>query len=138
MERRMVGVLVVAACAAAGLAACADDSPSPAERSREAAAIVSAMARTVHYDVTGTANGVDVTVATPTGTSQGSGKAVPLRGPSGPGLTYKFGPGEFLYVSAQNNGETGNVVCSITVDGKVISQNTASGAYAIATCKGRS
>ena len=53
-------------------------------------------------------------------------------------MTHEFGPGEFVYISAQNEGEYGSVTCRITVDGVVVSENTSSGAYGIATCEGRS
>lgn len=36
-------------------------------------------------------------------------------------------------VSAQNGGG-GTITCSITVDGKVVKQGTATGEYAIASC----
>ena len=90
------------------------------------------------YEVEGSAPGVSVTIETPTGTSQADDRAVPL-GNEGeaPGLTFKFTPGAFVYISAQNSGETGTVTCRITVDGLVISENTADGAFSIATCKGR-
>lgn len=39
---------------------------------------------------------------------------------------------------AQNKGEYRSVTCRITVDGIVISENTSSGEYGIATCKGSS
>jgi hypothetical protein len=41
-----------------------------------------------------------------------------------------------MYVSGQNATEYGTVTCRIKVDGNVVSQNTSSGAYSIATCSG--
>jgi hypothetical protein len=41
----------------------------------------------------------------------------------------------FLYISAQNTGEYGGLTCQITVDGVVVAQNSASGAFTIATCE---
>ena len=79
-----------------------------------------------------------VMVTTPTGTEQAT-PSLPLRNQAGElGVTHEFGPGEFVYVSAQNEGEYGSVTCRITVDGVVVSENTSSGAYGIATCEGRS
>ncbi|WP_267896985.1 hypothetical protein [Galactobacter valiniphilus] len=37
---------------------------------------------------------------------------------------------------AQNKNGSGRITCRIKVDGKVISQNTSSGSYAIAQCSG--
>jgi hypothetical protein len=48
-----------------------------------------------------------------------------------------FGPGDFVYFSAQNTSEYGTLTCTIKVGGVPISENTATGAYAIATCEGR-
>lgn len=112
-----------------------------AERERESAAqtarLVEAMApRTVLYEVEGTALVAGLTMETPTGTSQVDVR-VPMEDTSGsPGVTQKFNPGSFVYIAAQNQMEKGIVTCRITVDGVVISENTSSGAYGIATCDG--
>lgn len=58
------------------------------------------------------------------------------RGGSETGLAFAFDPGSFVYISAQGRGGSNNVICCISVDGKVISQNSATG-YGIATCKGK-
>lgn len=98
-------------------------------------------ASTVLYEVEGSATSVSITVETPTGTSQAKERAVPLTTEDSTvgnrGLSFQFKSGAFVYISAQNEGETGTVICRITVDGVVVSENTADGAYAIATCKGR-
>jgi hypothetical protein len=39
-------------------------------------------------------------------------------------------------VLAQNAGTTGSISCEIDIDGKVISQQTSTGQYAIVTCTG--
>ena len=44
-------------------------------------------------------------------------------------------PGEFLYVSAQNMGESGEVTCRIYVDGELVQDATSEGAYSIASCE---
>jgi hypothetical protein len=90
----------------------------------------------VLYEVEGTAESATITAEMPTGTSQGTGKTVPLTTTSGRGLTNTFPRGAFVYISAQNEGATGDITCRITVDGVVISENAASGGYAIATCQG--
>jgi hypothetical protein len=92
----------------------------------------------VVYEVTGTATGVDITMEGVSGTSQQSDVAVPLTNQSGkPGLHLSKKSGDFLYISAQNNDDTGSVTCTIKADGKVISTVTSNGAYTIATCSGR-
>lgn len=89
--------------------------------------------RQVVYVVTGTASTVDVTMQAPSGTRQESGVRVPVY----PGYTYTMSPGDFVYISAQNRGETGSVSCRILVDGVAVADNTSSGAYVIASCDGR-
>lgn len=95
--------------------------------------------RTVVYEVEGTADSVDITIATPTGIEQKSGLSVPLKRKSDGkrGLQLTFTSGSFVSISAQNQGDFGTVTCRITVDGVVVSENTASGAYTIASCDGR-
>ena len=64
------------------------------------------------------------------GTSQGTG-ALPFSDT----LT-SFHTGDFVYLSVQNQQPAGSVTCRIAVDGVVVSENTSSGAYVIATCQG--
>lgn len=94
----------------------------------------------VLYELDGSAASANITYQTPTGMSQQQGIDVPMTSKSGgPGLEFKgFGYGDFVYFSAQNDGEYGSLTCRITVDGEVISENTSSGGFAIATCEGRS
>lgn len=47
-----------------------------------------------------------------------------------------FRAGDFVYISVQNQQGAGSVTCRITVDGVVVSENTSSGGYTIATCQG--
>lgn len=85
----------------------------------------------VAYSITGSASSVDVTLQNDTnGTSQ-FGDVV------NPNYTYWMRPGSFVYISAQNQGESGDVTCTISSQGRVIAKSTSSGAYAIATCSGR-
>jgi Mycobacterium membrane protein len=92
----------------------------------------------VLYEVEGTADSTTITLTTPDGgTSQLAERAVPLTLRDGTrGIPGHFPKGAFVYVSAQNMGPSGDITCRITVDGKVISENTASGGYTIATCQG--
>jgi hypothetical protein len=45
--------------------------------------------------------------------------------------------GQFVYISAQNNMESGSVACEIFLDGVSVKQSSSNGAYKIATCDGR-
>lgn len=93
----------------------------------------------VQYFVEGTApDGVDITIQTPTGTSQQTVHALPMQSQSGAeGLAFTFTRGAFVYLAAQNNSEGGTVTCRITVDGETIAENTTSAGYGIASCEGR-
>lgn len=64
---------------------------------------------------------------------------LPLKNQNGTlGLRFPgFHTGDFIYLSVQNGDEYGSVTCRITVDGTVVSENTSSGGYTIATCQGR-
>ncbi len=91
----------------------------------------------VAYYVTGEgATSVQVTMQTPTGQTQVDAD-LPLSTEDGTeGLYFTaFSAGAFLYISAQNQ-DTGSITCRIEVDGTVISQNTATADYGIATCEG--
>lgn len=120
----MVGVIVKATGGGS------DDSSSSGSGSQDS---------TIHvrYELDGTASSASVTLSTPTGTSQ-QDTDVPMMNKSGTtGLRFTgFLPDDFLYISAQNDG-SGTLTCRIIVDGVAVSENTASGEYAIATCEGR-
>jgi hypothetical protein len=45
-------------------------------------------------------------------------------------------PGTFVYIAAQNKGESGSVTCEIRVDGAAFKHSVSQGGYAIATCNG--
>jgi len=91
---------------------------------------------TVRYLVTGTARAVDITMQTPSGTSQQDNLSLPLtsKATGKAGLEFKMDAGEFLYISAQNQGESGTVTCSIFVDGTKVAEVSSEGAYSIASC----
>lgn len=72
------------------------------------------------------------------GTSQGSANLPMKNTAGGTGLTFtNFHSGDFVYLSVQNQDAAGSVTCRIVVDGVVISENTSTGGYVIATCKGQ-
>lgn len=86
---------------------------------------------TVKYTVTGTAATVDVTYENSSqGTSQDSGVTLPW--------SYSFTghAGDFVYISAQNDGASGNVTATIYKNDTVFKQSTSSGAYVIAEADG--
>lgn len=85
----------------------------------------------VVYRVTGSAASVDVTFESEGGgTSQLSDEAIPWS------YTFEAARGDFLYVSAQNQGETGSVTASVRVNGQTIDSATSEGAFVIATASG--
>ncbi len=81
--------------------------------------------------VTYTATGlVDVTISAPGGTQQFSNV-------TNPSYIFWFRPSDFIYISAQNQNNSGDVSCNITSSGRNVASNSSSGAYVIATCKGQ-
>jgi uncharacterized lipoprotein NlpE involved in copper resistance len=83
------------------------------------------------YEVSGSAGNYGITCeGAPSGTVQYSDV--------GSGWTYKWTQTgtRWLYMSAQNNTNSGSVTVKIIRDGKVVAQQTSSGAYVIATVDG--
>lgn len=85
----------------------------------------------VTYNVSGSAREVAVTYANASeGTSQAT-VSVPW--------SHSFTctkSGQFLYISAQNQGQTGTVTVRITKSGTTYKESTSSGAFVIATASG--
>jgi hypothetical protein len=96
---------------------------------------------TVVYKVGGTATQADITYEGPNGdTAQQSNVDVPLTRVSdgGEGMILKnMRSGDFLYISAQNQNDSGTITCSIEIDGRVVETNTSYGGFTIATCSRR-
>lgn len=85
----------------------------------------------VIYEITGTAKEVGVTLSNATGgTEQYSDVSLPKK------YTYNSFSDSFLYISAQNQGESGSVTVSIYVNGKLFKTSRSSGAYVIASASG--
>ena len=86
----------------------------------------------VDYYVQGTCSSVDVTYNNAGGdTEQMSDVDVPWS------KTLNDVPaGQFLYISAQNNDDSGTVVTKILVDGRELKRSESEGAYVIASCSG--
>ena len=142
----------LAAVAVLALAGCSSG-PTPQEKAASVALVREAMQVQVKYEAEGTALSydvegqapivkepyADVTMKTPSGTSQSS-PDLPMKGKTAtvPGLTLTFTAGDSVYLSVQNNGSTDDVTCRISTEsGVVISENTSTSSYGIATCQGR-
>lgn len=97
---------------------------------------ITPLVHTYGYYVDGSAPGANVTYTTGSGTSQAS-VDLPLMNKAGKVGIQMAGNDapRFLYISAQNTGDDGGLTCQITVDGVVVAQNSASGAFTIATCE---
>jgi hypothetical protein len=74
---------------------------------------------------------VDVTMGRGSGVQQFSDV-------SDPTYSIWMAEGYFVYLSVQNQNNSGTVTCSITSNGKKVSSNSSTGAYVIATCSGKS
>jgi hypothetical protein len=86
---------------------------------------------TYKYEVSGTAGNYSITCeGAPSGTVQYSNVG------SGWAYTWKQSGTRWLYMSAQNNTGSGTVTVKIIRDGKVLAQQSSSGAYVIATVSG--
>lgn len=87
--------------------------------------------RKVTYLISGSAPSVDITMSNSSeGTEQYSGVAIPWT------TSFDSKKDAFLYISAQNNGESGTVSVQISVDGKTFKTASSSGAFVIATASG--
>jgi len=85
----------------------------------------------VMYEITGSAERVFVTLSNPTGgTEQHDYVYLPYR------YAFTSFPESFVYISAQNQGDSGTVTVSIYVNGKRFKTSSSSGAYVIATASG--
>lgn len=95
------------------------------------AILLAGCAPSVDYVIEGTAQRVDITY------ENGSGNAEQLSDVPLP-WEYSFdgASGDFLYISAQNQGETGSVTCNIYVNGVLEETSTSSGRFVISTASG--
>jgi len=112
----LIACLIVAGLLAATLACGSTPTPPPTYE--------------VKYRVTGTAARASLTYETPSGTEQQQKVKLPWY------ITFDATLGQFAYLSAQNEGESGNVIVEILVDGLPWKKATSSGAYSIASCSG--
>jgi len=85
----------------------------------------------VTYEISGTAESASITLSNPTGgTEQNDMVYLPRT------YDYYSFPNDYLYISAQNNGETGSVKVSIYVKGNLFKTSTSTGSYVIASASG--
>lgn len=85
----------------------------------------------VRYRLTGTADNVGVTLENDRGGTQQFDVNIPYEI-----VLTDFQQRDFVYVSAQNNGDSGSVKCQIIVNDQVQYEATSVGAYTIASCSG--
>lgn len=112
-----------------------ENAGNEARKDREMQALVNSLeTREVVYEVEGDGAYSDVTAQTPTGVVQ-STVELPMQTASGGRVTERFQAGESVRLSAQSrDGRT--ITCRITIDGRVVSENTSTGEFAIASCEG--
>lgn len=111
--RRVLWIVLILILAAL---ACGDTEPPPTYR--------------VTYEVTGSASSVSVTLENDQGGTEQGEYALPFK------ETFTMERGDFAYISAQNQGESGSVTCRILIDGEEWRESTSEGAYVIASCDG--
>jgi hypothetical protein len=101
---------------------------------------------TVIYEANGEGStSGSITLEAPAGTQQNE-VDLPLKSQAGDtGLSFPMQTGAFVYLSVQNQNDSGSVTCRITIKSvtgslevsRVISENISTGGYVIATCQGR-
>ena len=107
-----------------------DSSGSSGNTSSSVSRPVEVSSYKVKYEITGTATSVSITLSNAQGGTEQGDYKVPFS------KTFTFSPGDFVYISAQNNNDHGTVICKIYVDGVEVKSSTSTGAYVIATCSG--
>jgi hypothetical protein len=93
----------------------------------------------VTYALTGSATAASLTYTDASGNiQQATNVRVPLTSKTGSaGLTFEATHGAFVSFSAQNNGDVGDLTCTISADGTVINTGRSSGGYSIVSCSGQ-
>jgi hypothetical protein len=85
----------------------------------------------VRYEVTGTAELVNITYQNDSGgISQVTNMPLPWS------LSFSGDPADYVYLSAQNQGETGSVTVTIYKDGDVFKRASSEGSHVIASVSG--
>lgn len=91
---------------------------------------LSTTTHTVKYEVTGSASKVFVTYENEYGGTSQEEVYLPWS------YTFTAESGDYVYISAQNLGDSGSVTVTIYKDGEVFKTSTSSGGYVIATASG--
>lgn len=85
----------------------------------------------VRYEVTGTAEAVNITYENDSGgISQVSNIQLPWS------MSFSGNPEDYVYLYAQNQGETGSITVTIFKDGDVFRRATSQGSFVIASVSG--
>ena len=132
--KRLTALLSISVLAASLTACGASKAPS-------APAAPIKLTSKVQMKVTGTAYSADITWSVDGGIQQAADRQLPVTVQdfkADPPRPLEMPMGRYLQIMAQNKGDSGDVTCSIIVDGKVVSQKTSTGAYVIVSCDGRS
>jgi hypothetical protein len=92
----------------------------------------------VEYEITGTASSVDVTLSNAQGDTEQFSNVTLSHSKVGRSKIYPYDsfPSHFLYISARNQDNTGNVTVSIYVNGNLFKTSTSEGPFAIASASG--
>jgi len=82
------------------------------------------------YRISGSTSKASLTYENASGNTEQQDVRVPWE------LELEVPAGQFLYISAQNDRDSGSIRCEIVQDGKVVEEASSSGAYVIASCSG--
>ncbi len=85
----------------------------------------------VMYEVTGSATNADFTYENSSGGTEQATYWLPKT------IDFLGQYGDFVYISAQNNDDSGSIQCRILINGVEYKKARSSGAYVIASCSGR-
>jgi hypothetical protein len=84
----------------------------------------------VEYRFTGSTNSANITMLNETGGTEQSVVQIPFT------KKLKMNAGDFAYISAQNENDSGSISCEIWVNDKKLKESNSDGAYTIASCSG--
>ncbi|MFO7169889.1 MAG: MmpS family transport accessory protein [Chloroflexota bacterium] len=91
----------------------------------------SAASYSVTYKISGTARAASLTYTNASGgIEQKEAVSVPWQ------QSFSARRGQFVSISAQNQGRSGSITCEILIDGVSVKKSTSEGAYRIASCSG--
>lgn len=85
----------------------------------------------ITYRISGTAPSASLTYQNAGGDTEQKDVRVPWN------VSFDARAGQFVYLSAQNKGEYGTIICEILLNGTQVKTSTSEGAYKIASCSGR-